>query len=103
MGERRNEVSVQSVEDLYRRFDFRGGLILPPARKVLARRGGQVAAVRRERELPVPKPMRLHATRAASGLHIMPEQLAVVAARNERAPVREQHTAAGERLMFFLK
>src|SRR5213075_3064744 len=103
MGERRDEFSTQSVEDFYRRLDFRSGLILPPARKVLARRGGQMAAVRRERELPAPKLMRLNTTRAAAGLHIMPEQLAVVPAGNDRAPFREQHAAAGEGLMLLIE
>src|SRR6185503_10344702 len=62
-----------------------------------------MAAVRRERELPVPELMRLHTTRAPAGFRIMPEQLAVIPAGNESAPVREQNASAGERLMLFFE
>ena len=103
MGERRDKFSACGVKDFYRRLDFRGRLILPTARKILARRRGQLAAVRRKRELPVPKSMCLNPTRAPAGFHVMPEQLAVVASGNERAPVREQHASAGEGWMLLLE
>src|SRR6266487_3422346 len=95
VGERRDEFSAQGVEDFYRRLDFRGRLILPTAGKILARCGGEAASVGCERQLPVPKSVGLHCAQAAAAFHVVPEQLAIVAAGNDRAPIRMQHASAG--------
>ena len=97
--ELRDEFSARGIKHLHPRLRRGGRLVFPAPGKVLPGATGDPAAVGRDGEIPAPESMRRHRPRHGPRREIVPEQLPVVAAGDERLSVGEQRTAAGIRAM----
>ena len=99
MVERRDDIAARGVKHFDPRLGRGSRLVLPAPGKVLPRATGDPAAVGGKGEIPAPKAMRRHSPRHRAYFEVVPQQLPVVAAGDERLSIGEQRTAAGIRAM----